>query len=217
MSGSIVKFSALLVMVLTCNQAMAWSHAGSFGRSWGGGGSWGRSGEFGSAEGGGGSWSAESNRGGSFSGGDGSWHATGEFGGSASGYRADGYGATVYHPSTYGTSYYHPPTAVYASSGCYYCGYDVNPAAAAAAGVVTGAAVADAAGTNANAYNAGYNAGMTASVPSAMPIGATFVSLPAGCELSIVSGNTYYQCANAWVRPSYGANGVYYTVVPMPN
>ena len=144
----------------------------------------------------------------------------GENGATASGYHADGYGTTAYHPATYGTSYYHPPTAVYASSGCYNCGYNegVNPAAAAAAGVVAGAAIATTANQNANnnAYGAGYSAGMSASAPSTMPMGTTFVSLPSGCGLRTVSGATFYQCGNSWVRPAYGANGVFYTVVPMP-
>jgi hypothetical protein len=30
------------------------------------------------------------------------------------------------------------------------------------------------------------------------------------------ANNTYYQCGNSWLRPAYGANGVYYTVVPTP-
>jgi hypothetical protein len=109
---------------------------------------------------------------------------------------------------------------VIASSGCYNCGYNdgVNPAAAAAAGVVVGAAVATAANQNANnnAYGAGYNAGMVASAPPTMPMGATFATLPSGCNLRTVSHGTYYQCGNSWVRPAYGANGVYYSVVPMP-
>eukprot|EP01030_Chromulinospumella_sphaerica_P005751 gene5751-5627_t len=101
----------------------------------GGDGSWSARGENGgTASGGEGSWHGTGAEGGTAYGGEGSWHAQGEYGGSASGYHADGYGTTVYHPSTYGTTYYHPPTAVYASSGCYNCGYNnsVSPAAAAA-------------------------------------------------------------------------------------
>jgi hypothetical protein len=31
-----------------------------------------------------------------------------------------------------------------------------------------------------------------------------------------VNGATYYLCGNTWFSPSYGANGVYYRVVPTP-
>lgn len=31
-----------------------------------------------------------------------------------------------------------------------------------------------------------------------------------------VIGNTYYLCGNTWFSPSYGANGIYYRVVPTP-
>ncbi|WP_097139769.1 MULTISPECIES: hypothetical protein [unclassified Pseudomonas] len=248
MNRSPLKLAGLLVALLTCNQALAWSHASAWGHSSGGGGSWSHSGAYGSASGGGGSWRASSNRGGTASGGGGSWSGSGYRGGSASGgggnwhgtgaegglaYGGEGswhaqgaYGASAsgYHPATYGTRYYHPPTTVIASSGCYNCGYhnDVSPAAAAAVGMVAGAAIATVANQSAvasasnNAYGAGYSAGMMASAPPTMPMGSTFVSLPSGCGLRTVSGGTFYQCGNSWVRPAYGANGVFYTVVPMP-
>ena len=34
--------------------------------------------------------------------------------------------------------------------------------------------------------------------------------------MASVNGQTYYLSGNTWFRPSYGANGVYYTVVPAP-
>ncbi len=128
-----LKFAGLLIAALMCNEAAAWSHAGGFGRSFGGGGSWGRSGEFGSASGGDGSWSGETNRGGSASGGDGSWSGSSYRGGSASGsdgswqgtgaeggtasgrdgaWEAQGEnGATAagYHADGYGTTAYRAP------------------------------------------------------------------------------------------------------------
>ncbi len=85
MNRSTLKFAGLIVAILSCNEAGAWSHASGFGRTSGGGGSWSHSGEYGSASGGGGSWSGESNRGGSASGGSGSWSGSGYRGGSASG------------------------------------------------------------------------------------------------------------------------------------
>jgi hypothetical protein len=47
-------------------------------------------------------------------------------------------------------------------------------------------------------------------------MGAIYATLPAGCAASSVYGTTYYQCSNTWFQPSYGANGVYYRVVPTP-
>jgi hypothetical protein len=47
-------------------------------------------------------------------------------------------------------------------------------------------------------------------------MGAIYASLPAGCIKPSVQGGTYYLCGNSWFQPSYGANGVYYRVVPMP-
>ena len=155
--------------------------------------------------------SAEGGHGGSASGGGGSWSAS-----SAS-------GGTAYHSSTYyGAHYstYHPPTTVnYYGSSCGSCGgWSTAGAAAAGAavGVVAGAAVASA-NTNAavsNAYASGYGAGSAANPTYAM--GAIYATLPAGCATPTVQGVTYYLCGNTWFQPSYGANGVYYRVVPTP-
>ena len=38
----------------------------------------------------------------------------------------------------------------------------------------------------------------------------------ASCAVSTVAGTTYYHCSTTWFQPSYGANGVYYRVVPTP-
>ena len=66
----------------------------------------------------------------------------------------------------------------------------------------------------ASAYNAGVAAGSAASPAYAM--GGIYPTLPAGCISPKVQGATYYLCANTWFQPSYGANGVYYRVVPTP-
>jgi hypothetical protein len=81
--------------------------------------------------------------------------------------------------------------------------------------MATGAAVASAntAAATSNAYSAGYSAGAT---NTAYAMGAIYAALPAGCVVSTVYGATYYQCSNTWFQPSYGANGVYYRVVPTP-
>src|SRR6266550_346775 len=152
---------------------------------------------------------------------------------------AYGYG-TAYHPPTayYG---YHPPATVnYYGSTCANC----NGWAAAAAvttAAVTGAAVAsananaananaNAAAASANAYNAGYNAGTTTATtsqpatttptviatPGSYSLGQMVAALPAGCITPTVQGTTYYLCGNTWFSAAYGANGVYYRVVPAP-
>ena len=81
MNTIIMGFTGLLITVLACGPAGAWSHAGvgAYGSaSAAGGGSWSASGaRGGSASGGGGSWSGEGARGGTASGGGGSWNARG--------------------------------------------------------------------------------------------------------------------------------------------
>jgi hypothetical protein len=47
-------------------------------------------------------------------------------------------------------------------------------------------------------------------------MGAIYPTLPAGCIKPSVQGGTYYLCGSSWFKPSYGANGVYYRVVPTP-
>jgi hypothetical protein len=79
--------------------------------------------------------------------------------------------------------------------------------------MMTGAAVASAntAAATSSAYSAGVAAGSANYV-----MGATYAALPAGCITPNVRGTTYDLCGNTWFKPSYGANGVYYTVVPAP-
>jgi len=240
MKRIVTGFVGLLITALSCGPASAYSHASGGHGSWsasnsrggsasGGGGSWSASGAHGgSASGGGGSWSGSGGHGGSASGGGGSWSAEGGHGGSASGgggswSASSASGGTAYHSSTYyGAHYstYHPPTTVnYYGSSCGSCGgWSTAGAAAAGAavGVVAGAAVASA-NTNAavsNAYASGYGAGSAANPTYAM--GAIYATLPAGCATPTVQGVTYYLCGNTWFQPSYGANGVYYRVVPTP-
>jgi hypothetical protein len=81
--------------------------------------------------------------------------------------------------------------------------------------MAAGAAVASAntAAATSSAYSAGYTAGATT---TAYAMGAIYATLPAGCTSPSVQGTTYYLCGNTWFQPSYGANGVYYRVVPTP-
>jgi hypothetical protein len=51
---------------------------------------------------------------------------------------------------------------------------------------------------------------------AAYVMGAIYTTLPAGCLHTAVSGATYYLCGNAWLQPTFGANGVYFRVVPAP-
>jgi hypothetical protein len=82
--------------------------------------------------------------------------------------------------------------------------------------LVAGAAVASAstAAATSSAYSAGVAAGSAAATTYVM--GATYATLPAGCIMPKVQGTTYYLCGNTWFQPSFGANGVYYRVVPAP-
>jgi hypothetical protein len=86
---------------------------------------------------------------------------------------------------------------------------------------MAGAAVASAntSAAASNAYNAGYFAGATtapAPVSATFAMGAIYAVLPAGCIKPTVQGGTYYLCGNTWFQPAYGANGVYYRVIPGP-
>ena len=136
--------------------------------------------------------------------------------------------ASAYRPPTayYG---YHPPATVgYYQAGCYHCGYGAAAAAGAVAGAAIGAAVgtsgssaaaahANAAAANANAAAANAAVAAASAYPIAYQMGAVYAALPAGgCAMPQVNGATYYLCGNIWFSPSYGANGVYYRVVPTP-
>lgn len=85
-----------------------------------------------------------------------------------------------------------------------------------AAGVAAGTATTAAATTS--AYNAGVAAGVAAAAPAGgnYVMGLNYAALPAGAMSIPKNGVTYYLSGNTWFKPSYGANGVYYTVVPAP-
>ena len=46
--------------------------------------------------------------------------------------------------------------------------------------------------------------------------GVNYASLPAGAMTIDKNGATYYLNGNTWFQPAYGANGVFYKVVPAP-
>jgi hypothetical protein len=224
MKRAMLGLVGLLSVALPLDSAGAWSHAGRYGTASGGGGSWQAHGwHGGSASGGDGSWHATGAYGGKASGGGGSWHANGAYGGSASGgggsWHATGaYGGTAYGGyNHYNGAYYgayHPPTVVnsYYGNGCYNCG-GWNAGAVAAAGVA-GLAAGAAIGS-ANAYSAGVAAG-TAAADGGYLMNDIYAKLPAGCNYDPRNGAAYYACGPTWFKPSYGANGIYYRVVPFP-
>ncbi len=217
-----IGFLSLSIVALFSVLAWAWSHGNRYGGS--------TSHSYGST-------SHENAWGGSSShtAGEGTSH-TNAYGGSATHYAGGGwsktgaYGGTAYGDAHYGGAYYHPPGAAYAGyhppavvnsygAGCYNCGGWATAGAAAtgaAVGMMAGAAVASAntAAATSSAYSAGVAAGMAASPTYVM--GAIYAALPSGCINPDVQGGTYYLCGNTWFQPSYGANGVYYVVVPTP-
>ena len=85
-----------------------------------------------------------------------------------------------------------------------------------AAGVATGSA--NTAAATGAAYNAGVAAGAAGAVPASgtWVMGMSYAALPAGSTTISKSGATYYLNGNTWFQPAYGANGVYYKVVPAP-
>lgn len=64
---------------------------------------------------------------------------------------------------------------------------------------------------------AGGSAVVVAPAPSAnFAMGGVYAVLPAGSATINKNGTTYYLSGNTWFQPAYGANGVYYRVVPTP-
>jgi hypothetical protein len=105
----------------------------------------------------------------------------------------------------------HSPTVVNQyNTGCYSCGGWSAAGAAAAAGV-TGLAVGTAVGATAAAAAARPPVYTTPYV-----LGDVYAALPVGCAYSPYGGSAYYNCAGTWFSPYYGANGMYYRVVPVP-
>jgi hypothetical protein len=126
-------------------------------------------------------------------------------------------GATAYRAPVPVYPAYHPPAVVPAySTGCYGCA----AAAGAVVGVAAGAAIAsaDKSAATTSAYNAGVAAGAAGAVPplGSYTMGANYAKLPPACTKPSVAGGTYYLCGNTWFKPMFGANGVYYRVVPTP-
>jgi hypothetical protein len=179
------------------SEASAWASANRFGgHSYGGGGTMTHDNRWG------GSTSANAMGGWSHTNADGG-HSAGVAG--YGGYHTTAGGFTTYHPPAYGYpgyAPYHPPVGVV--GGCYNCGVSAGAVAAGVAvGAVAGAAVATA-------------ATRPVVVAPAYPVGVNYSVLPPAAVVSSIGGVTYYNVGPTWFRPYYGANGVYYTVVPAP-
>jgi hypothetical protein len=56
----------------------------------------------------------------------------------------------------------------------------------------------------------------TGPAPTTYVMGVNYAALPAGSMAITKNGITYYLSGNTWFQPSYGANGVFYRVVPTP-
>jgi len=182
----VLAASAALSVALPFGEADAW-YRGGFGRT-AGGGAYHFSDSGGFAHG-------------TYVGPGGVYHGS-TYGGFYHGTYANGSG--VYHTGTYG-AYYHQPAVVNAyGAGCVNCGAGGwGYAGAAAAGAVAGAAV-------------GVAATRAAVAAATWPVGVTYGYLPSGCNYTYVPGGAYYRCSSGWLKPAYGANGLYYTVVPAP-
>ncbi len=90
-----------------------------------------------------------------------------------------------------------------------------NTAAATSSAYSAGVAAGSA--NTASAYNAGVATGYVAGAAStSYAMGANYATLPPGAMSINKGGTTYYLSGNTWFQPAYGANGVYYRVVPAP-
>jgi hypothetical protein len=216
--------AALLLVDLGPDCASAFVHAGAYGVEAGSRGSWGAVGY------GGGSVAVH----------DGTVRATNGYGTTVV-HGADG----TYYGGVYST-YHPPAVVGYYGTGCADCGGWSGAAAAAvavpAAAPVEVAApyggeggTYDSAAENAGASDDGAGDGKTdaqahagvlvtgpnpdaaSTPPPPGSNGAIVAALPAGCIME-TAGNegTYYECRGTWYKPYYGANGVYYRVVPAP-
>ncbi len=75
---------------------------------------------------------------------------------------------------------------------------------------------------DARSWSRGSPAGGSTVAPVAVPasgtwvMGMSYATVPTGAMQINKNGATYYLSGNTWFKPSYGANGVFYTVVPTP-
>jgi hypothetical protein len=197
--------------------AFGHSASGTYGRS-ADGQHWATDAKGGEASAGNGSWSAEQN----------GHVSSGTYGTTINGtrYATGPNGAVAFNGGHYiagggtWTGFHQPVVVNQYGASCYNCGGWAGNGAAVAAGLgglavgtAIGAASANAA--SANAYAAGAAAGAAATA-AAYGVGDVYATLPPGCAYHPVGATTYYACGPTWFTPYYGANGIYYRVVPPP-
>jgi hypothetical protein len=157
-----------------------------------------------------------------------SWHHAGWGGGGFGGaYHAGWGGAThvgyggvthvgyggAYHAGYGGGAYYHPVYHPTYGGGCWGCTTGYSAGAVAAAGVV-GLAAGAAIGSAAASPTVVVQQPVYVTGPA---IGSEVFALPgSGCNSVSANGVRYYNCGDAYYRPHFGSNGVYYTVVANP-
>jgi hypothetical protein len=111
-----------------------------------------------------------------------------------------------------------------AASSAYSSGYAAGSANTAATAGAYNAGVAAGTTSTTAAYNAGVATGVAAAtgqvtnpvVATSYVMGVSYAALPAGSMAINKNATTYYLNGNTWFKPSYGANGVHYVVVPAP-
>lgn len=202
--------AGLLAATVPIQPASAWMHAGGwerFGGHWGAVGAPGEGWRAGGVSGTGHAWGASGNAYGWRGASTGGWRAAGDYHNWAAVGPNDHWatGSRYYGGANAWHGVYSPAVVnhYYGGAGCWNCGgwSGASPAGAA----VAGAAVGLAAGTAIGAAAARNYA-----------VGTVYPVLPAGCANNPYRGATYYTCNGAWFQPAYGANGMYYTVVPAP-
>ncbi len=125
-----------------------------------------------------------------------------------------------YHPD-HGARWVHPgPVVVHRAyvdhvhdGGCVGCGVGTAAVAGILAGVAAGAVIA---GSQPPPPPVVVEGPPPVVLQAGPPIGTQFATLPPGCQSMNVNGVVLYQCGPTWYQPSFGGNGVYYTVVPAP-
>jgi len=218
-------------------QAMGWGCSRSFSGGGRYGGSFSHSGSSSGGYGGfshSGSTSYTSRYGHTYSG---SHSGSGTYGYGGASYHGSYSGSAGYHSYSGSASYcgYHGCAYPTYSTGCYGSGFG----AGLATGAIVGAAVASSAHAAAPVYvypasgvyvqpTPVYTAPAATPAPAAgpapvppspevaLPTGATVTVLPPGFATVTVKGTQYYLSGVTWYRMEYGANGVYFLVVPAP-
>ncbi len=199
----LMSFLAFVAVVLLCtgNVYARGGGGGGFGGGRGGGGwSGGGRGGFGS-EGRGGDFGS---RGGEMPG----YHGSGEYHGGGQGDHGN------HHPNNNNNN--NNNNNYYVNGGGWDGGWGYGAADDALAGVAMGTMIGAATAQPSTVIVEQPTTVVQQVVPGAPPVGTQVTTLPGVCTAQNVSGTMAYQCGAVWYRPFFGANGVYYQVVPPP-